>query len=214
MNEFSSISTGIHHLFRYIWNGIFVLSYPILATFGLLFIGLTYLFSGLSRLLTRFRSGEEEVSTLVAGPWKSVQVQGFLSDEQQLSTEEITHGASEVGPIPAAQLLEAKLFKKIMFGPEGFKFRRADGVPSVLEEYVFGARVYHIEEGLLVEKWNTLEPKELPDFSLCLYLPDEDKLRTLTRMTCFDWHLSEREGSMLRFKWFDGIQGDTVEVQV
>ncbi|WP_040669845.1 hypothetical protein [Nitritalea halalkaliphila] len=214
MNNSSSISTGLHHLFRYIWNGIFVLSYPILATFGLLFIGLTYLFSGISRLLTRFRSGEEEMSPTLSGSWKTVQVQAFLNDAAGASVAQSTQESAGEGPIPVAQLLEAKLSKKIMFGPEGFTFRRADGVPSVLEEHIFGSRVYEIEEGLLLEKWNTVEPKELPDFTLCLYLPEEDQLRPLTRITCFDWHLSEREGDTLRFKWFDGIQGDTVVVHL
>jgi hypothetical protein len=51
----SKIQLFFHHVFRFIWNSVFVLSYPILASFGLLFIGLTFLFSKLSQLLTLFK---------------------------------------------------------------------------------------------------------------------------------------------------------------
>jgi hypothetical protein len=109
-------------------------------------------------------------------------------------------------------LLEAKLVKQIMFGPAGFHFRRKDGVPSVLNEYVFGKKVRVIEEGFILEKWNTLDSKEMPDFDICLYNPDEDSLRSLTPMKCFDWHVAENSKQELSFKWFDGTQGGEVKV--
>lgn len=176
----SKIQLFFHHIFRFIWNSIFILSYPILASFGLLFIGLTFLFSKLSLLLTRLRP-EGKAPIQLATDWES-----------------LPH---------TNELLEAKLEKQILFGPAGVKLRRKDGVPSVLSEHVFGKQARPIEEGLLLEKWNTLEAKELPDFDICLYDPEVDQLRVLTQIRSFDWHLAEKKENMLLFKWFDGTQG-------
>lgn len=99
-----------------------------------------------------------------------------------------------------------------MFGPAGFKFRRKDGVPSILEDYTFGKKVRVIEEGFILEKWNSTESKDLPDFDICLYDPNEDALKSLTTIKCFDWHVSEVEENELSFKWFDGTQGGEVKV--
>ena len=111
-------------------------------------------------------------------------------------------------------LLEAKVHMQIMFGPAGFKLRRKDGVPSLLEDYVFGNKVRVLEEGFILEKWNTQEPKEMPDFDICLYDPDRDTLRSLTTIKSFDWHVSEKTDNELSFKWFDGTQGGEVKVEL
>ena len=174
-----------HHIFRFIWNLIFIVSYPILASFGLLFIGVTYVFSLLSRFLNRLRPEGKKV-VLKESEWEDLP----FSNE----------------------LLEAKLIKQIVFGPSGFKFRRKDGVPSVLSDYVFGKKVKVLDEGFILEKWNSTESKDLPDFDICLYDPDEDSLRPLTNIKCFDWHVSEKVENELSFKWFDGTQGGEVKV--
>jgi hypothetical protein len=176
-----------HHFFRFIWNTIFVLTYPILATFGLLFVGVTYFFSLLSRLLAGLRKGKKTV-VVIDSDWLPLpQTEGFL---------------------------EAKMYKQIMFGPSCFQLRRNDGVPSVLEDHYFGNKVRFIEEGILLEKWNSTDSKELPDFDICLYNTDVDSLTSLTNIKCFDWHLSEKENKNLCFKWFDGIQGGEVKVAI
>lgn len=182
----TKVSVFLHHLFRYIWNGIFIISYPVLATFGLLFVGITYVFSALSKLLTKLRPQSDEEVTVYKSSWE------VLPN---------TNG-----------LLEAKVYKQIMFGPSCFQLRRKDGVPSVLEDSIFGGKVRFIDEGILLEKWNATESKDLPDFDICLYDPDSDKLVSLTTIKCFDWHLSEREENNLMFKWFDGTQGGEVKV--
>jgi hypothetical protein len=174
-----------HHFFRFIWNVIFVISYPIMATFGLILIGMTYFFSGISKLLTGLRSGNEN-EELQETDWKPL--------------------------TQPNNLLEAKMHKQIMFGPSCFELRRTDGIPSVLQDYYFGDKVRFIEEGILLERWNSTDSKELPDFDICLYDPDSDKLTPLTNIKCFDWHLSEKKGNNLLFKWFDGIQGGEVKV--
>jgi hypothetical protein len=182
MNKFQLF---FHHLFRFIWNAIFIISYPILASFGLIFIGLTFLFSKLSQLLTKLRPEGKKV-VFKESDWETLP---YSND-----------------------LLEAKLIKQIMFGPSGFQLRRKDGVPSVLSDFVFGKKVRVIEEGFILEKWNTLDAKEMPDFDICLYNPDEDSLRSLTNIKCFDWHVSEKTDQELSFKWFDGTQGGEVKV--
>ncbi len=175
----------IHHIFRFLWNAIFVLSYPVMATFGLIFVGLTYAFSILSRFLTSLRPEKEHI-TVQKSDWEELpQTRG---------------------------LLEAKMYKQIIFGPTCFQIRRKDGVPSILEDHYFGNEIKFIEEGLILEKWNATDSKQLPDFDICLYDPDRDSLTALTNIKCFDWHLSERKEKELHFKWFDGIQGGEVNV--
>ncbi len=184
MNKFQ---LSIHHTFRYIWNGIFIISYPILATFGILFIGVTYVFSGLSSLLSKIGS-------------KNTEEKEIKSDWEALPKAE--------------DLLEAKIYKQIMFGPKGFQIRRKDGIPSVLENHIFGNKVNYLTEGILLEKWNVTDSKDLPDFDICIYYPDEDRLKSLTNIKCFDWHLSEVAADTLHFKWFDGTQGGEVKVSI
>lgn len=176
----SKIQLFFHHLFRFLWNGIFILTYPILASFGLLFIGVTFLFSKLSQFLTWLkRESKREVT---------------------LETEWETLPNSN-------ELLEVKVEKQILFGPVGVRLRRKDGVPSVLGEFVFGKKVRVLEEGLILEKWNTLDATLLPDFDICLYNHELDEIRVLTRIGSFDWHLADIHGKKLVFKWFDGTQG-------
>ncbi len=175
----------LHHAFRYLWNALFVISYPILATFGVLFIGLTYGFSALSKLLTSLRP-QRESETVHQSDW------------------EILPNTNE--------LIEAKLYKQIMFGPSCYQLRRKDGVPSVLQDHYFGRKVRFLEEGILLEKWNATDSKLLPDFDICVYNPDEDHLTPLTNIKCFDWHVSEIKEKTLSFKWFDGTQGGEVTI--
>jgi hypothetical protein len=183
----SKIQLFFHHVFRFIWNGIFVLSYPILASFGLLFIGLTFLFSKLSQLLTRLKP-ESKGGVVVETAWETLP--------------------------NSNDLLEAKVEKQILFGPVGVRLRRKDGVPSVLGDHVFGKKLRIIPEGLILEKWNTLDAAALPDFDICLYDPELDQIRTLTQVKSFDWHLSEIKEKELVLKWFDGTQGGEQVVQL
>lgn len=182
MNKFQLF---FHYVFRFIWNAVFILSYPIMATFGVLFVGMTYLFSGISRLLMRFNSSE--------------------------SSPEI-HPTHWNLLAPDIELIEGKIYRQIMFGPVCYQLRRTDGIPSVLEDHIFGKKMKAIAEGIVLERWNSTDLKELPDFDICLYDPDEDKLTTLTNIKCFDWHLSEKEENHLLFKWFDGTNGGEVKV--
>ncbi|MDA0314655.1 MAG: hypothetical protein O3A40_05090 [Bacteroidetes bacterium] len=183
----SKIQLFFHHVLRFIWNSIFVLSYPILASVGLLFIGLTFLFSKLSKLLIRTRP-ESKNGMLVETAWETLP--------------------------NSNDLLEAKVEKQILFGPVGVRLRRKDGIPSVLSEYVFGKKVRLIEKGFILEKWKALEATALPDFDICLYEPKLDSIRFLTQISCFDWHLAEVKDKELVFKWYDGTQGGEILVQL
>lgn len=158
-----------------------------MATFGLIFVGLTFVFSRISTLLTRINSGDPQVD-IIKNEWLTI--------------------------TPEAGLIEGKIYKQIMFGPVCYQLRRKDGIPSILEDHIFGEKMKVIEEGVLMERWNSTDLKDLPDFDICLYAPDGDQLTTLTNIKCFDWHLSEKEEKNLLFKWFDGTQGGEVKVAI
>lgn len=185
MNKFQLL---FHHVFKFVWNGIFILSYPFLATFGLVFVGITMFFSWISRLLKNIRPSTDSQEFKELGGWESI--------------------SAEAG------LIEGRLHKQILFGPNCYQFRRKDGIPSILDEHIFGKKIRVINEGLIMEKWNSTDINEIPDFDICLYNPDEDKLTKLTTIKCFDWHLSEKEENFVYFKWFDGIQGGEVKVSI
>ncbi len=181
MNNFQLFT---HKIFRFIWNTVFVISYPVLATFGLLFIGVTIAFSKLSSFLAQFSKS------------------GFKDEDQKIWEPACNE----------SDILEAKIYKQIIFGPNCYHFRRKDGIPSILEEHIFGKRVKVLSQGFLMEKWNTTDINEIPDFDICLYNPDEDQLTKLTNIKCFDWHLADNKEDYLYLKWFDGIQGGEVKV--
>ncbi len=158
-----------------------------MASFGLLFFGFTILFSKLSFLLTQLRPKGKSV-VLNEAEWKK-----------------LDH---------SNQLREAKVCQQIIFGPAGFKWRRKVGVPSILEDFVFGNKVRFLEDGFILEKWNTQDPKEMPDFEIYLYDPDRDSQRFLTPIKSYDWHVSEKIDKELYFKWFDRTQGGKVKVAI
>lgn len=179
MNKFQLF---FHYTFKFIWNAVFIVSYPVMATFGILFVAVTYVFSGISKLLTRFNTSDDS-SLLLPTEWS-----------------------------PMADLIEGKIYKQILFGPICYQIRRTDGIPSVLEDYIFGKKMKIMEEGILMERWNSTDLKNLPDFDICLYVPDEDQLTPLTTIKCYDWHLALKEDNKLLFKWFDGTHGGEVKV--
>src|SRR5690606_12489384 len=111
MNKFQLF---FHHVFRFIWNVVFIISYPIMATFGILFVGMTYVFSGISQLLMRLKSSEAPAE-IHTSAWNLL--------------------------VPGIDLIEGKLYKQIMFGPVCYQLRRTDGIPSVLEEHIFGKKM-------------------------------------------------------------------------
>jgi len=180
----NSIELFFDRFFKFIWNAIFVLTYPILATFGLIFVGITYFFSWVSSFLTKFSGSVPKI--LNKSEWI------LLTDE--------------------SNLIEGKLYKQIIFGPECYHIRRTDGIPSVIEDDVFGKRVIILKEGWLLERWNTTELANIPDFDICLYDPEEDKLTRLANIKCFDWHVAEQDEESLLLKWFDGTKGGEVKV--
>ena len=109
-------------------------------------------------------------------------------------------------------LIEGKLFKQIIFGPECYHLRRNDGIPSVIEDFVFGKRIIILKEGWLLERWNTTELANIPDFDICLYKPEDDQLISLANIKCFDWHIASKDEKSILLKWFDGTQGGEVKV--
>lgn len=182
----STFENFFHRFFKFIWNAIFVLTYPVLATFGLLFIGITYFFSWISSFLAKFSRSEPKHEGKIT--WKR------LSEE--------------------SDLIEGKLFKQIIFGPECYQLRRRDGIPSVIEDHVFGKKVNVLKEGWLLEKWNTTDLALIPDFDICLYQPETDTLTKLAHIKCFDWHISDKQEEFLCLKWFDGTQGGELKVAI
>ena len=141
----SATESTFNVILKFTWNCIFVLLYPIITTFSLVFMGMVWVFSKLSTLLSKL--GTSTTSDIETKPtWQS-----FLN----LNKYKIQ-----------------KLFiDEVMFGPTYYKFRSEPSITAFKEVY-FGDFVFECFEGVLLQKWNSTAIKDSPDFTL-VYLNGE-----------------------------------------
>ena len=159
-----------------VWDIVFTIFYPILIIFSLLFVGVVYLFSAISWLLSWLlpRRKEESPEAPVAG-W-----------DAWITTATVT--------------IERLLIDEIMFGPSYYQLR---ALPSSepIGTYYFGNFHYECFGGVLLQKWNTVIPKELPDFDLLFFNGQTRQLHYLDTIKAFTWHVEEAaEGITLHWQ--------------
>jgi hypothetical protein len=170
----------------WIWTGLFTLFYPILMAFSLLFVGLIWIFStlswGLSWLITKVRPSREEDSSTHTPRWQSF----FSTDHFRL---------------------ERLLKEEIMFGPAYYRLRAiTNNVPhhaEALAKDFFGDFKYPCFDGVLLQKFNTVIPKELPDFDLVFLNLKTGQLKYIETIKSFSWSVEEH-GRGIIVTWQDG----------
>lgn len=173
--------------FQVLWDVVFTLFYPILVAFSLLFVGAVYLFSAISWLLSRLLPRRQEAkppedATPVWEPW-------VTSDD--LSIERI-------------------LVDEIMFGPAYYQLRTLPASASVSTHY-FGNFYHHCFGGVLLQKWNTVVPKELPDFDLLFFNGQTGELRYLETIKAFGWQ-AETSPQEVTLRWQDDRSRGTLRL--
>lgn len=160
-----------------LWDIVFTLFYPILIVFSLLFVGVVYLFSAISWLLSRLlpRPKEETTEAPPVPTW-----------ETWITTDTLT--------------VERILVEEIMFGPAYYQLRTLP--PSqILDNRYFGDFYHPCFGGVLLQKWNTVVPKELPDFDLLFLNGTTRQLHQLDTIKAFTWHVEDTpEGVKLYWK--------------
>ena len=160
-----------------LWDVVFALFYPVLIIFSLLFVGVVYLFSAISWLLSWLLPRPKESSATDAAPavW-----------EPWITT--------------ATVRIERILVDEIMFGPSYYRLRTSPPMESIGVHY-FGEFHHACFGGVLLQKWNTVVPKQLPDFDLLFFNGETAQLHYLDTIKAFAWEVEETpEGMTLRWQ--------------
>ncbi|MEM9829380.1 MAG: hypothetical protein AAF944_02015 [Bacteroidota bacterium] len=174
-----------------IWTGIFAIFYPIIMVFSLLFVGLVWVFSTLSWLLTSlyykiFPGKGQATEKPLAPSWQSF----FSTDNFRL---------------------ERLLKEEIMFGPAYYKLRAMPNNVEALAKGFFGDFKYPCFDGVLLQKFNTVIPKELPDFDLVFLNLKTGQLKYIETIKSFSWSVEE-SGRGIIVSWQD--EGETFELRL
>lgn len=163
--------------FQIVWDVLFTLFYPILIVFSLLFVGVVYLFSGISWLLSWLLPRQKETT----------------SEEDSVSRWEPWVNLPQV-------TIERILIDEIMFGPVYYQLRTLPAHDTIAVPY-FGDFHYVCFGGVLLQRWNTVVPRELPDFDLLFFDSETGQLHYLDTIKAFSWKVEKtREGLLLEWQ--------------
>ena len=160
-----------------VWDIMFTIFYPILIVFSLLFVGVVYLFSAISWLLSR-----------------------LLPRRKEASATEAQTPVWEAWVTTSAISVERIYVDEIMFGPSYYQLRSLPPSQAIGTHY-FGDFYYTCFGGVLLQKWNTTVPKELPDFDLLFFNGETGQLHYLDTIKAFTWKAEETpQGVILRWQ--------------
>jgi len=160
-------------LLQYLWTGLFTLMYPFILVFSFAFVGVVHFFSLLSRLISRFLPISEEKPT-TGSVWQPFAQVGELKVEHQMIGE-------------------------IMFGPAYYRLKANHSVQALSDQY-FGDFQFPFQQGLLLQRWNSLEPQQLPDFDLVFLNAKTNILQRVKTIKAFDWRAEESDNQVTL--WF------------
>ena len=157
-----------------LWNIVFTLFYPILIAFSLLFVGMVWVFSMLSGLISKLWPQAKKEAAPAPPTWQPwVVAPSFKLDRLWID--------------------------EVMFGPAYYRLKTAES-HDALETHYFGDFQHPCFGGVLLQKWNTLIPKELPDFDLVFFNGQTGTLHHLDTIRAFTWKVEETvKGVTLRW---------------
>ena len=168
-----------------LWDVVFTLFYPILVLFSLLFVGAVYLFSAISWLISWLlpRRKEGSAAEMSVPTWQSWIATSYLTIERIYVDE-------------------------IMFGPSYYRLRTLPSSEAVGAHY-FGDFYHLCFGGVLLQKWNTTVPKELPNFDLLFFHGETGQLHYLETIKAADWQVEETPKAIM-LRWQEGNQNGTL----
>lgn len=181
-------SEGGNSLVKFLWNVLFVILYPIITTFSLVFMGILYVFSGLSKLVSKVSANTETGIEIKKPTWTHFTSSGIYD-------------------------IESLFVDEIMFGPAYYKFRSTPAVPA-LENRLFGDFKHPFGAGLLLQEWNTTNVSEVPDFQLVFFNRETGAIKPLQQIKSFSWNLIAEKDDEVIIKWFTGTEGGEVFVHL
>lgn len=172
---------------KIIWNFLFILFYPIITSFSLVFMGVIYVFSGISRLLSRVSTSQVSGIELKKPVWKHFISCGHFQ-------------------------LQHIFVDEIMFGPSYFKIKADPPVPA-FENHFFGDFHHPCFHGVLLQKWNSTQIKDLPDFELIYMNCETGAIKGLGNIKSFSWNLPpQSQDDVVILKWFNGSEGGEIRI--
>ncbi len=100
--------------------------------------------------------------------------------------------------------IERILVDEIMFGPAYYQLRTLPAYEMIATPY-FGDFHYECFGGVLLQRWNTVVPRELPDFDLLFFNGETGQLHHLEAIKAFSWKVEETMDGVL-LKWQENEQ--------
>jgi hypothetical protein len=179
----NALLNSVHFIRKFLWNCLFVISYPIITSFSLIFMGIIWFFSSISQVLSKI-SPSKTGFEIKKPTWKELATIGKYRIQ--------------------------KLFvDDILFGPTYYKFN-AQPTISGFEDVFFGDFIYPCFDGLLLQKWNSTTFKDLPDFTLVYLNGTTGEITEIERIKSFSWIAQHVDEGLVKIKWFNGTEGGEV----
>lgn len=163
--------------FVYLWRFVFVLLYPFITVFSLLFTGIIMVLSSLSSFVARF-SDDEKKEEKQKREWEA-----FFSLE-------------------TLQLRKRKV-DEVMFGPAYFQLKASPHLPE-LRKHIWGHFHFRCFDGALLQKWHSVKEHELEAFDLMYLNPVKRELKKLCTLPTYEWEVRKLDSGQVLIKWFNG----------
>ena len=158
------------------WQVLFIIFYPFITLFSLLFIGLVSFISVVSRIFAgRSKEQAAEGQAEADGGWKPfMQHHGFY--------------------------LSRKPVHEVQFGPILYQFK-SNPPQAAIEQAYWSDFIVPIGEGFLLQRWPSIAEHELEQFELVYVRPGMEKPIVLSVMSTFYWQTREISHEQVEIMW-------------
>lgn len=176
----------MNKMFKIIWKVAFVLMYPVITAFSLLFTGMILLFSALSKMLNKLSAANE-------------------AEEPKGPLKQETPRPEEWKPFLKLGGLELKTLKvdEVLFGPAYFKLHAVPRLPE-LDKHFWGQFHFPCFNGTLLQKWQSVKEHELEAFDLMYFDPVRQQLKKIHTLPTYDWKAKQLDAERVLIEWFNG----------
>jgi hypothetical protein len=165
--------------YRKAWQVLFVIFYPFITLFSLLFIGLVSVISAISRMVAP-AAAQTEVAESKADGW-----QPFTSH----------HGL----------YLSRKAVHEVQFGPVLYHYRTSPAIEGMQHSYWSDFAV-PMGDGFILQRWPTIAEHELEQFELVYVRPGLESPLVIATMPTFYWEVEEHDHDRVEVIWKENQQ--------
>lgn len=170
--------------YRVTWQVLFIIFYPFITLFSILFIGLVNVISWISRLFASSKT-EPELEAALSPDWAPFAEHAGLS-------------------------LSRKPVREIQFGPLVYRLRATPASAAIQEGY-WGDFMVPFGGGVLLQHWPSIAEHELERFELVYYEAGADAPKVLAEIPSFYWEARQLEEGSVVISWNEGADSFTVQ---